>query len=81
MTLHDLQDIMHECAGADESAEPLAEAPDALFSDLGYDSIALLETQGRIKRDFGVEFSEDDLADITTPGEFVEFCNSLLPAA
>jgi act minimal PKS acyl carrier protein len=81
MTLLDLQDIMRECAGEDESAQSLEEAPDESFADLGYDSLALLETQSRVKREYGVEFSEDDLADITTPREFVEFFNSLLLAA
>jgi len=81
MTLADLQDIMRECAGEDESAQSLEQAPDEAFIDLGYDSLALLETQARVKREYGVEFSEDDLADITTPREFVEFFNSLLLAA
>jgi act minimal PKS acyl carrier protein len=81
MTLHDLQDIMRECAGEDESAQSLEQAPDEDFIDLGYDSLALLETQARVKREYGVEFSEDDLADISTPREFVEFFNSLLLAA
>jgi len=81
MTLHDLQDIMRECAGEDESAQSLEQAPDEDFIDLGYDSLALLETQARVKREYGVEFSEDDLADITTPREFVGFFNSLLLAA
>jgi len=81
MTLRDLQDIMRECAGEDESAQSIEEAPDESFADLGYDSLALLETQSRVKREYGVEFSEDDLADITTPREFVEFFNSLLLAA
>ena len=81
MTLRDLQDIMRECAGEDESAQSIEEAPDESFADLGYDSLALLETQARVKRVYGVDFSEDDLADITTPRGFVEFFNSLLLAA
>jgi act minimal PKS acyl carrier protein len=81
ITLRDLQDIMRECAGEDESAQSLEQAPDESFAELGYDSLALLETQARVKREYGVEFSEDDLADITTPREFVEFFNSLLLAA
>jgi minimal PKS acyl carrier protein len=81
MTLRDLQDIMRECAGEDESAQSLEQAPDESFADLGYDSLALLETQSRVKREYGVEFSDDDLADITTPREFAEFFNSLLLAA
>jgi minimal PKS acyl carrier protein len=79
MTLRELRDIMNECAGADESAQSLEDAPDESFENLGYDSVSLLETQGRVKRDYGVEISEDDLDQITTPREFVEFCNSLSP--
>ena len=80
-TLRELQDIMRECAGEDESAQPLEEAPDEPFADLGYDSIALLETRSRIKRDYGVELSEDDFADITSPRELVEFINTAAAAA
>lgn len=80
-TLDRLQDIMRECAGQDEAAQPFGQAPDELFADLGYDSIALLETQSRINRDYDIEISEDDLADLTTPRELVEFLNSMLAAA
>jgi len=80
-TLDSLQDIMRECAGEDEAAQSFDQAPDEPFADLGYDSIALLETQSRINRDYGVEISEDDLADLTTPRELVEFLNSMLAAA
>lgn len=80
MTLRDLQEIMRECAGEDESSASLEDAADEAFIDLGYDSLALLETQSRVKREYGVAFSEDDLAHITTPREFVEFFNSLLAA-
>jgi act minimal PKS acyl carrier protein len=80
-TVRDLQDIMRECAGEDESAQPLEQAADETFANLGYDSIALLETQSRINRDYGVEISEDDLADLATPREMVEFLNTRLAAA
>lgn len=48
ITLSELQDIMHECAGW---AQPLEQAPDEPFDELGYDSLALLEAASRIKRD------------------------------
>jgi act minimal PKS acyl carrier protein len=80
-TVRDLQDIMRACAGEDESAQPLEQAADETFADLGYDSIALLETQSRINRDYNVEISEDDLADLATPREMVEFLNTRLAAA
>jgi act minimal PKS acyl carrier protein len=81
ITLENLQDIMRECAGEEEAAQPFDKAADELFVDLGYDSIALLETQSRVNRQYDVEISEDDLADLTTPREFVDFLNTMLAAA
>jgi act minimal PKS acyl carrier protein len=81
LTLQDLQDIMRECAGEAETAQPFDQTADEPFTDLGYDSIALLETQSRVNRDYGVQVSEEDLADITTPREFVEYLNKMLAAA
>jgi hypothetical protein len=33
-TVRDLQDIMRECAGEDESAQPLEQAADETFANL-----------------------------------------------
>lgn len=81
ITLRELQDVIRECAGEDESAQSLVDAANVPFDQLGYDSLALLETQARVRRDYGVDFSEADLGDIATPQEFVDFVNNLLLAA
>jgi act minimal PKS acyl carrier protein len=73
ITLSELQDIMHECAGW---AQPLEQAPDEPFDELGYDSLALLEAASRIKRDYGVELSEDELGSARTPRELVDAVNA-----
>ena len=78
ITLRELQDIMRECAGEDELAQPLENAADQPFEELGYDSLALLETHSRIKRDYGVELTEDEGARITTPRELIDFVNMRL---
>ncbi|MEU4064925.1 acyl carrier protein [Streptomyces wedmorensis] len=78
ITIGDLQTIMRQCAGEAEDALPLDQAPDSPFDELGYDSLALLETYSRIERDFGIELNEDEIGLINTAGELVEFVNSLL---
>jgi len=75
ITIRELEEIMHECAGW---AQSLEQAPDQSFEELGYDSLALLETSSRIKRDCGIELSEDQLGEIKTPRELVEAVNALL---
>lgn len=81
ITLRELETIMRECAGEDEAAQSLEQAPDQPFDELGYDSLALLETHSRIKRDYGVELSEEALNEINTPQELVDLVNTRLKAA
>jgi act minimal PKS acyl carrier protein len=78
ITISDLQTIMSKCAGEAEDGLPLEQAPDRPFDELGYDSIALLETYSRIERDYGVELCDDSVCMITTAGDLVELVNSLL---
>ena len=72
---------MRECAGEDEGALPLNQAPHQPFDELGYDSLALMETHSRIGRDYGIELPEDEAAGIKTARELVDFVNRLLHAA
>ncbi|MEU8508782.1 acyl carrier protein [Streptomyces brevispora] len=78
ITIGDLQTIMLQCAGEAEDALSLEEAPDRAFEELGYDSLALLETYSRLERDFGIELCEDELDAINTARQLVDFVNSLL---
>ncbi|MEV0119117.1 acyl carrier protein [Streptomyces sp. NPDC050844] len=81
LTVEDLTRIMRESAGEDESVDLSGDILDSDFTELGYDSLALLETAGRIARDYGVELSDDDLDGIATPREFLTAVNRTLAAA
>lgn len=81
ITVRELADIMRECAGEDESAEQLEQVADQPFDELGYDSLALLETGARISRDYAVELSEDDLGQVKTPQQLLDVVNALLKTA
>lgn len=72
---------MRECAGEDEAALPLEQAAEQPFDELGYDSLALLETHARIRHDFGVELSDDEVGEIKTPRELVDYVNTQLKVA
>ncbi|MFJ9109786.1 acyl carrier protein [Streptomyces sp. NPDC102283] len=75
ITLPELHEIMRECAGEDETATSLEDVPDRLFTELGYDSLALLETQSRVERVYGVTLPDDVFKDVTTPRQLVEYIN------
>lgn len=82
LTVDELKKIMRECAGEDGGSTMDGDITDVEFEELGYDSLALLETAGYVRREYGVTLAEDELAEVATPGDFVQMVNALLePAA
>ena len=79
-TIDDLKRLMRECAGADETVNLDDEIGDRSFDELGYDSLALLETASRVERAFGVSLPDDVLGGVDTPSAFVAFVNGRFPA-
>jgi act minimal PKS acyl carrier protein len=75
-TAEDLKRILRKCAGEDEGAAPGEEFLGTAFEELGYDSLALMETASHIEREFGVSLRDEEMAEIVTPGELVDFVNS-----
>ncbi|MEV6210088.1 acyl carrier protein [Kitasatospora sp. NPDC051914] len=75
ITEADLKRIMREGAGQAEGIDLDGDIADVLFSDLGYDSLALLETVSRIEREYDVRVPEDALSTARTPGEFLALVN------
>jgi act minimal PKS acyl carrier protein len=79
-TLDDLRRILRAAAGADESVDLDGNILDTAFASLGYESLALLETGGRIQREYGISL-DDDLLDIElSPRSLIEAVNARLSA-
>jgi acyl carrier protein len=78
-TLDDLRRILVAGAGTDESVDLDGDVLDVTFQDLNYDSLALLETAGRIEREYGVSLDEG-LADGATPRSLLAVVNAQLNA-
>lgn len=66
-TIDDLRQILRDAAGEDEESTLDGDILDREFDELGYDSLALLETAGRITRDFGIRLSDDAVTEARTP--------------
>lgn len=82
LTLPVLIDIMRECAGEDEEVAAEGEGiGDIELERLGYDSLAMMEAAGRVKRQFHAELSDSALADIRTLNQFVAAVNATLASA
>ncbi|MEU1811825.1 MULTISPECIES: acyl carrier protein [Micromonospora] len=80
LDLPTLTDILRECAGEDEDVELSGDILDVPFADLGYDSLALLETAGAIQRRFGAPLQDDAVTQAQTPRELLELANRALTA-
>jgi minimal PKS acyl carrier protein len=81
LTIDDLKDILRKAAGEDESVDLDGDIADTVFSELGYDSLALLETTAIISHQYGITLSDDVLDSADTPGALLAEVNSVLAAA
>ncbi|MFD7229170.1 acyl carrier protein [Streptomyces sp. NPDC059881] len=82
LTLPVLIDIMRECAGEDEAVTAEGgDIGDVELENLGYDSLALMEAAGRVKRQFNAELSDVVFAEIRTLNQFVAAVNDTLASA
>lgn len=79
-TLEDLKRVLLAAAGLPEHGDLDGDILDLTFEDLGYDSIALLETVGHVERERGVSLDDSVVADAHTPRLFLEFVNGTVPA-
>ncbi|POX55042.1 actinorhodin polyketide synthase [Streptomyces sp. Ru71] len=80
-TLDDLRRVLREAAGADEGVDLDGDILDTEFEALGYESLALLETGGRIEREWGISLDDDALGDADTPRALIDAVNARLSAA
>ncbi|MYW65840.1 actinorhodin polyketide synthase [Streptomyces sp. SID8379] len=78
LTLDELKQILREGAGEDESVDLSGDVLDVPFIDLGYDSLALLETAGRIERTYGVTLVDDAVSEAETPRLLLDLINEAL---
>jgi act minimal PKS acyl carrier protein len=77
-TMADLTRVMRAAAGEDELVNLDEKILECSFGELGYDSLAVLETASRVEREFGVDFDEEAMAVVESPTQFVELVNSEL---
>jgi act minimal PKS acyl carrier protein len=78
MTIDDLKRILRQAAGEAEGADLDGDILDTEFADLGYDSIALMETGGRIQRERGIQLDDDTMTSAHTPRALLALVNERL---
>jgi|UniRef100_A0AAU3IA59 act minimal PKS acyl carrier protein len=78
LELTDLITLLRECAGEEEGVDLDGDVLDVPFAELGYDSLAVLQTTGRIERDFDVLLDEEAVDEAETPRAYLELINRAL---
>jgi act minimal PKS acyl carrier protein len=76
-TIDDLKRVLAQGAGLDGSID-LDQAHGTSFAELGYDSLAMLETAARVEREFAVSLDESQIADTETVQGFIDSVNGSL---
>jgi minimal PKS acyl carrier protein len=81
ITVDDLRRILAACAGAADGGGLDGDILDTAFENLGYDSLALMETASVISREFGIVIPDDELFDLDTPRALLELANGVVRTA
>lgn len=78
LTLDDLRQVLEECAGENEALHTDGDDgfSDVEFAELGYDSLALMETSAALKKRYGIDIPEDRLPELETPRALVDYANN-----
>jgi act minimal PKS acyl carrier protein len=79
-TLDDLVAVLQACAGDAEPLDLDGDILDVPFSELGYDSLALLETLSQVEQRFGRRL-EESVVQCETPRQFLKSVNEQLSVA
>ena len=81
LSIADIRRILIESAGFDGAPDPSGDISDTPFEELGYDSLALMESAARIQQDFGIRIPDDEITEVETPGALLDLVNAGLSAA
>lgn len=79
-TFDDLKHILLKAAGAEDGLDLDEDILDTTFEELGYESLALLETGGCIEREYGIALDDETLTDALTPRGLIDTVNERLAA-
>lgn len=77
-SLHDLREIMRTCAGVDEAVDLDGDIAGVPFTELGYDSLAVMEIFARIQQKYGVVVPDEMQDTLGTPDAVIGYVSSAI---
>lgn len=79
-SIDELIRLLRESAGEDEAVDLSGDILDTEFELLGYDSLAMFNTVGRIERDNGIQLPDSVVMEARTPRALLAEINTRLLA-
>jgi act minimal PKS acyl carrier protein len=80
ITMADLKRALEQGSGVQEGVDLERDLVLKTFRDMGYDSLAVLETGLRLSRENSVEIDDEVFTDLETPQQLLEQVNLALSA-
>jgi act minimal PKS acyl carrier protein len=68
--------LLRESAGVEEGVDLDGDVMDTPFVEIGYDSLALLQVTGRIRREYGIDLPDDAVSDVESFRDLLEMIQS-----
>jgi act minimal PKS acyl carrier protein len=80
MTMDELRAILVACAGGEDIEALSGDVSGVSFDELGYDSLALIETAAKLKLEHSVEITDEQITEVRSPGELLGLINDRIAA-
>jgi act minimal PKS acyl carrier protein len=78
MTIDDLRRMLAACAGENNESRWGEDVLEKEFDDLGYDSLARIEVAACIEKEYGVKIPDEQITELHTPRQMLDFVNNTL---
>lgn len=75
LTIDELKGFLLRAVGDDESIDLSGDILDANLTELGFDSLAIIDTTSRLEQHFKIKLPESETSGIETPRNFLDLVN------
>ncbi|MEU6714048.1 acyl carrier protein [Nonomuraea sp. NPDC046802] len=76
LSIDDLRRVLVDCAGEREGLAVGGDIAELTFEELGYDSLALIETAAKLKQRFDIDIEDDKVVTAETLGALLGLANA-----
>ncbi|MGY1434615.1 acyl carrier protein [Streptomyces reniochalinae] len=80
ISFDDLKAIMSRCTGELDGRELTESDLSTSFTEIGYDSLAVLEIASQLQREYGLQIPDEAIEEMDSPQAVIDYVNTNLAA-